>query len=75
LDAIGSACRNQEDVASQMFSLCNRAMKANPNWLKSLKRRDPKRERGGTDAGAGNAGGVAGGNTGAKGDWCKGDWC
>ena len=32
-----------EEVANQMFGLCNRAMKANLNWLKSLRRRDPKR--------------------------------
>ena len=39
-----------EDVANEMFSLCNRAMKANLNWLKSLKRRDPKRARGASGA-------------------------
>lgn len=35
-----------EEIANQMFGLCNRAMKANLNWLKALKRRDPKRDRG-----------------------------
>jgi len=39
-----------EEVADQMFSLCKRAMKANLNWLKALKRRDPKRERGASGA-------------------------
>ena len=34
------------DVADLMFSLCKRASKANLNWLKSLKRRDPKKDRG-----------------------------
>ena len=35
-----------QEIADRMFSLCKRAMKANLNWLKSLKRRDPKRDRG-----------------------------
>jgi four helix bundle protein len=34
------------EVSERMFNLCKRAMKANLNWLKSLKRRDPKRDRG-----------------------------
>jgi four helix bundle protein len=34
------------EVAERMFSLCTRAMVANLRWLRSLKRRDPERDRG-----------------------------
>ena len=34
------------ELADRMFNLCKRAMVANLRWLKSLKRRDPKRDRG-----------------------------
>src|SRR5436309_5771595 len=37
------------EVADRMFNLCKRAMVANLRWLKSLKRRDPKRDRGDQD--------------------------
>jgi len=41
---------SRADCSVRHLGLCNRAMKANLNWLKSLKRRDPKPERGASGA-------------------------